>query len=485
MKSLRFSFVMIYLVSQLLGSSTTFAQGKVVDEKIISYTGQADEKFDLAGKVKVKVTETIQVDSTCIKKEAYTVNECHDETRTREECQTIPAHEECRNVDDVICRDVTRYREECRTIPGREVCDRTPTREVCSNQSQRVCTNVPRTERVCTNGPGRRVCDRTPERTVCRTDPKTGKEVCGTVGGVEVCRTLPGEEVCRNVTTSHQECRDENRRVCSTVGGDTICRRLPDDRDCRQVPYQDRDCNRTTRRVCDNIPAERVCKQVPYKTEQVCGPVTKYKDVSYACKKDQQVDRVVEKEEKLPVNIYFANSTKTLVQLKATLTEDRKITLSLVDPKIDVYVIKKIDAARKGYLISFLGKDQVPSQASPVRLENLKLSKSKKELEFTLINHGLNYEAKVDLSLVKKKSFLSKARLVLDLKNEDFKTSKVLMKSSVTNGTLVKIPLSGSIKKKTHEINLSVRYQQVDGEILNGPIGTTFLQQKVLVKGQK
>jgi len=309
--------------------------------KTFIYKGVENEvKYQLQNKIVETRYRTETVPDTCTREVPYTENVCEQVTRHREECNTIPGEEVCRDVPDRECHDETSTREVCRNTPGREVCHPGPDRRVCHStpgreecrpgRSRRQCRTTAdreqcrpgRSERVCEDGPSRRECSTSPGREVCENKPgqrvcrtRNGREVCHDRPGRRVCRKEPGERTCRTVPGERQ-CRNipgdpicrtiPGRETCTDVPGEPICRSIPGERQCRNVPGNPvcrsipgericRDvsetntvCRDITRNVCEWVPEHQQCHQVPYE-ETVCNDVVRYRTEEYACTTDIQV----------------------------------------------------------------------------------------------------------------------------------------------------------------------------------------------------
>lgn len=214
-------------------------------EKIIKFENQREEIFDLENWLKEITYTEEQVESTCYRTEYRTENVCRNVTRYRQECRTIPSHQECRTINDPICTSETRYERECRNVPGEQECRVVVRyrRECSSGRPERQCHTVPgdvqcriiNGENRCTKIPPREVCEDRPGRQECRDVPYEERE----------CRTGPSRQECRDVPRQHQVCRDHYRQICETV---------PAERVCEQIPYQVQECN-----------DEQVPYQVPYR----------------------------------------------------------------------------------------------------------------------------------------------------------------------------------------------------------------------------
>lgn len=222
-------------------------------QKIIRYENQRDEIFDLENFLKETRYKTETVDSTCYRQEPYTEYVCRDVTRYREECSTIPAHNECRTEYESVCHTENRYENECNWERGEPSC--------------RVVVNY---RRECSHEGGGRQCRTIPGDVECHRLPN-GENRCVKIPPREECSDSPGREVCRQVPYEERECTEgPSRQVC------------------RQVSRPEQVCQNVPRQRCETVPAQRVCQQVPY-SETVCGNETLYRQIPYACKEQVQV----------------------------------------------------------------------------------------------------------------------------------------------------------------------------------------------------
>lgn len=315
-------------------------------EAPMKFTGQNAETLKLESVLKVIRSVPREVPGTCTRQVPYEVYRCHDETRYRQECQWIPADQECHTEYDRQCRSVTRYREECTRGPSRQECSTTPTRQVCTDRpTRRVCTPIPSREE-CTTTPTRQVCNDRPTREVCTTRPD-GQRHCTTVGGGQHCTTVGGDRQCRQFGGGEHCTEVGGGQDCHTVGGDRVCRTVEGDPICRSVPYSDQDCEDVPRQACQTIPAHNECSQIPY-SEEVCGNETDYRTESYACMQTIQEDKEIEK--KITATMNVALKTNGLVEefgALVSLTPDKKGNIFAPamkltsEPKILVVVKKK------------------------------------------------------------------------------------------------------------------------------------------------
>lgn len=246
-------------------------------EKNISYENQREESFDLENFLKETRYKQEQVESTCYRQVPYTENVCRNETRYRQECRTIPGHQECRTVFDRICHSETRYERECRTYPG-----------------EPVCRVVVRYRQECERRGGGRQCRQIPPDIRCHRAPN-GEQKCEKIPGREECTNTPGEQVCRQVPYEERECHTG-----------------PSRQECRDVPRQHEVCENRPRQQCDWIPDQRVCENIPY-YERVCKDEILYRQEAYACMKTIDVPyEVTLKTHKADVLIEFLNNASAV-----------------------------------------------------------------------------------------------------------------------------------------------------------------------------
>lgn len=222
--------------------------------KTISFENQREEEFILESILKQTFYKTETVDSTCYRDQSSQENVCHMETRYRQECSTVPAHQECQNTYERECRNETTYENICQTIPGREMCEMvTHYRQECNEEGGR-------------------------------------ERQCRTIPGDIRCRVINGENRCEKIPP-REECNEGQRgnRVCRQVAyQERECHQGPSRSECHTEPRTHQECRNVPRQVCDWIPAHNVCQSIPYQ-EQVCGMETVTRKVAYACKKDIQV----------------------------------------------------------------------------------------------------------------------------------------------------------------------------------------------------
>lgn len=256
-------------------------------QKVINYENQRGEVFDLENWLKEIQYKTEEVKDTCHKQVPYEEKVCKDVTKYKDECQTIPAHESCNNVNHPICRNETTYEDQCTT----------PTHRECHNESERVCHNETRYENVCSTSPDRQECrtvnepychNETRYENQCRTVPGQQecrvvtryREECQQTGGGRQCRQIPPDIRCRVVNGENKCEKIPGREECTEGRGQRVCRQVPYEerechqgssrQECRQVPRQEQVCENRSRQECRTVPGREECRQVP-RTEQVCG----------------------------------------------------------------------------------------------------------------------------------------------------------------------------------------------------------------------
>nr|BDT28554.1 hypothetical protein BHI3_20200 [Bacteriovorax sp. HI3] len=281
-------FIKASLLCCLLQSSFVFAD----TSKTFNYENQPEEVFNLENYLKeIKMIDQ-EVKDTCTKKVPYEENVCRDVTKYKKECKTIPAHEECRQVNDPICHTETQMETECHRLPSRQECRQVP---------NRVCGYETKYENVCGTTPDRQECRNVTEQQ-CRNETRYENE----------CRTVPGEQQCRVVVRYRQECSTvpggqqcttvPGRVECSIVNGENRCTKIPPTQqctnapsrqECRQVPYEERECSQG--------PSRQECRQVP-KTERVCENVNRQQCTTipgrYECKQEPKQEYVCHDETK-------------------------------------------------------------------------------------------------------------------------------------------------------------------------------------------
>lgn len=382
--------------------------------KTIEFENQKEEFFSLENFLKdIKYVEE-QVKDTCIKKTPYEENVCNDVTKYKKECKTIPAHEECkkvnnpichtetkmeeecsrlpsrqqcRQVSEQVCRNETRYENECRTVPGenqcrvvvryRQECSQTGGGQQCRTipgevqctmvNGENKCVKIPPRQE-CTNTPAgqqcrqvpyeERECSQGPSRQECHQVPKQ-ERVCENQYRQE-CKTVPGEYQCQQVARQEQVCRNETQQQCTTVPGEMVC---------EDVPRNHEVCVDNIKTVCANVPAKEECKDIPYK-EQVCKMETKYKEEPYECMKTVKVPKeTLIKTHRAEVAVEFTSLSEILgPTFKFALDTKGNMTLkSFGNNEEDDYytsittafVKKEVKAADKGEINDITAKYKI------------------------------------------------------------------------------------------------------------------------------
>ena len=378
-------------------------------EQAFTYNGQAIDTVFLSNTLQETRYRTETYESTCYRQIPYQDTECANETRYRQECTTIPGHNECRQVTEQECHNVTRYRNECHREPGREVCHNEPGRQVCTNQPDR---------EECSIVNGRRICRRVP-----------GGRECHTVGGGRQCHTEPGREVCRNVPYTDQECRNITRNDCHWE---------PSRQDCRQVAYQ----------------------------EYVCHDITRYRSESYACTQTREVPYVVTlKTYQAGVDFQFAQIDQN-IQTQFNISLDTTGTLKLMakdesTPAVFVHITKTISQTevnnvitiKASYKISFVNENEYLG----IFAGNFELSSFTPD-EMTFQIGEMNHPEKTTFILTFKQDETTLIDRILD--EEDFQATQV------ENATLIKVDLAHLNIAKfwgTFTFNLKVQVELPEG----------------------
>jgi hypothetical protein len=288
-----------------------FAQAETF--KTINFQNQKSEVFDLENWLKETTYTTEEVKDTCHKDVPVEEKVCKDVTKTKKECQTIPTHQECKDVNHPICHIETKNEEQCHTPTHREchsestpvchnetsyenVCSTIPSEQQCRTVNEPSCHNETRYENVCTSVPGEQQCrvvihyheecDNVPGGHQCHQVPPDIKcqiingenkcqkipahEECSDSGSQRVCHQAPYEErecstgsprqECRQVPRQDQVCENHSRQECTTI---------PGSQQCHQEARQNQVCVNQSQQVCENVPGDEICQQVP-KQVQVC-----------------------------------------------------------------------------------------------------------------------------------------------------------------------------------------------------------------------
>lgn len=343
----------LLVVLSLLSFQNVFA------EESFDYAGQKSEEVNLEVTKEITLYRVEYVDGTCERQEPYEEEVCGNETRYRSVCRDVPGHNNCYNQDRQVCNSVTRYRQECSTGPSRQI-----------------CRDVTRYRERCSTGPAREVCRDEPARRRCRT--RNGVERCVDVPGRRHCTTKPGERTCRRVPYQDRECRTETG-----------------DRTCRSVPYQDQECRTVSERVCDWIPTRNVCDSVPYQ-EWVCRDVTRYRTVSYACKKPVNVPYQAEKKFVKNVTFKFTDTHQVgNANFKLSLSENSEL---IVNIKNNDKELTYIQSKHKSELISDSDEENIVNTIYKINFGHLEklLAPLKTQLPSLWMNKGGKFNLKSD-----------------------------------------------------------------------------------------
>ncbi|MBC7714592.1 MAG: hypothetical protein H7177_14700 [Rhizobacter sp.] len=394
----------------LLQTSILFAEDNT--SKTIQYENQKQEVFNLENFLKETTMVDKEITDTCHRKVPYKVNECKDVTKKKKVCEDVPAHQECKQVNNPICHSETTMENECHNLPGSQSCTQVP-HQVCENQntSQQQCRTVTeqqchyetKYDNQCRNVPGEQECNVVVHyRQECSSQP--GGQQCRTVPGDVQCSVINGENRCTKIPP-HQECSDAPpRQECRQVPyEERECHQGPSRQECNQVPRQEQVCENVSRQQCDqvphseqvchteyqqqcsttpgdevcedvpvehqvckdnysqkctDVPTKNVCKDVPY-TENVCKDVTKYKNEDYECKKTIQVPvEKLLKTHKASVTVEFNVLSEILgPEFAVGLDENGKLALAATandgeygsdDSRAAVFVKKDVQAKDDG-----------------------------------------------------------------------------------------------------------------------------------------
>lgn len=407
-------------------------------QKTIKYENQREESFDLENFLKETRYKQEEVESTCYRQIPYTENVCRNETRYRQQCQTIPAHQECRTEYDRICHSETRYEQECRNIPG-----------------EQICRVVVRYRQECSRRGGGRQCRQIPPDIRCHRAPN-GEQKCEKIPGHEECRETPGEQVCSQVPYEERECHTG-----------------PSRRECQDVPRQHEVCENHPRQQCDWIPDERVCENIPYQ-ERVCKDEILYRQEAYACMKTIDVPYVV------TLKTHQANVLLNFLTTNASVTPEFNVSLNT---KGEMSLIAKNKGANKAAV--FMKKEVKAEEAGDINSISAKYKIAlfdQAEL-FKFMEKGLsNLElGKHSVSFyVLGKFDPSRASLAIRIAKKDEvkfeKTLKGTQFESVFDGIGTKVmvdiekhgaPKLGGVFTKKHQVKLKLKLDYSDlGEIL-------------------
>jgi len=363
--------------------------------KRFNYENQPEETFSLENFLKEITMVDQEVKSTCERKVPYQENVCRDVTKYKNECSTIPAHEECKQVNNPICRTETRMEEECYRLPSKEECrqvpnrvcsyetkyerecNTTPDRQECRTVSDQVCRYETKYEQQCRTVPGenqcrivvryRQECSSVPGGRQCRTIPGdiqcsivNGENRCVKIPPREECTDAPGRQECRQVPyeerecsqgPSRQECQQVPRqeRVCENVNRQE-CNTIPGRYECTQVPRQEQVCRDEMKRECTSVPGEEICNNVPRERE-VCRDnyQTKCETVpaKEVCKKVPYKEQVCKIETKYKVESYECTKTikvpqeKLIKTHKASVKVDFELLSEILGPEFTVSLDNK------------------------------------------------------------------------------------------------------------------------------------------------
>lgn len=298
------------LFAVLLLVAMNFANAATESSKTFSFENQREETFDLENFLKETRYRAETIDTTCYRQEPYIENVCRDVTRYRQECSTIPGHQQCRTVYDQVCHTENRYEQECHMERGPQQC--------------RV---VVRYRQECSTTGGGQQCHQVPGQVVCRV--VNGENKCEKIPPRQECTNTPGQQQCRQVPYEERECTDgPSRQVCNQVNR----------------PHQV--CEQRPRQQCDWIPDRQQCSQIPYSVNE-CKDETLYRQIPYACKKDIQVPyEVTLKTHEANVQFLFdAKSADVASEYTVALDVKGGLTLSakeLNDSKAIAFVKKDV-----------------------------------------------------------------------------------------------------------------------------------------------
>jgi hypothetical protein len=418
--------------------------------KTITFANQKEENFDLENWLKETRYRTETQDATCYNKVPYVENVCRDVTHYRQECSTIPGHQECRTVYDPVCRTEDHYQNECHMERGEQQC--------------RVVVHY---RQECSTSPGGQQCRTEPGRVECSV--VNGENRCVKIPPREVCENRPGNQVCRQVPYEEREC---------TEG--------PAHQVCQQVNHPQQVCQNVPRQQCDYIPDRNVCNQIPY-TVNECKDETLYRDVPYACKKDVQVPYdVTLKTHEANVDVLFDAKSETAAA-EFTVALDTQGALSLTGNELDgnealVFAKKDVKTTSAGdvntikgtYKVSLINKADL-FDVSEKGISNATLNK--RSLTFVVNGKFDQKNSSLALKIVKK---------------GEVKLDKVLKPSQFTakfDGSVTKVevdldvagaPKLGGLFDKTYNfgLKLKVDYSAL-GDLVLPKLGELSVQTNV------
>jgi hypothetical protein len=412
-------------------------QASAETERVIKFENQREEIFDLENWLKEITYTTEQRETTCYRTEYRTENVCRNVTRYRQECHTIPAHQECRTINDPICSYETRYERECRTVPGEQQC--------------RVVT---RYRRECTNGRPERQCRQVPGDVQCRII--NGENRCTKIPPHEECRDVPGGQTCRDVPYEERECHTG-----------------PSRQECRDVPRQERVCRDNYRQVCETIPSERVCTQVPY-NETVCADEQVPYQVPYSCTKPVQVPHeTIVKTHKARVQVNFESKGAQLnSSFKIALSDKGDLAFTANGLASDVLAFLKKDIRKDDVgdinnitALYNVGLYSADSLAKFEREPNKTMTLTKEELEVAIKGKFEAKRATLAFRVLKKGEVLCDKKL----KSSQFKSQVAGDQTKLSiDLEAIDCKVAGAImfnKTRTIEMNLKLDFSDL-GEVV-------------------
>lgn len=422
--------------------------------KTITFENQREEIFDLENWLKETKYKTETVDSTCYNQVPYIENVCRNVTKYRQDCQTIPGHQECGTVYDRVCRTENRYENECHTERGPQSC--------------RVVVNY---RRECSNEGGGRECRTVPGDVQCHREPN-GENRCVKIPPREVCENSPGRQVCKQVPYEERECSDgPSRQVCN------------------QVNRPQQVCENRPRQQCDYVPARDVCSQVPYSVKE-CSDETLYRQVPYACKKDVQVPyEVTLKTHQANVQVLFdAKSTEAASEFTVDLNTKGELALTgkeLEGNSAIAFAKKDIKTSSQGdintvkgiFKVSLLNKADL-FQVSSKGITNVNLNK--RSMSFVVNGKFDQKNSSLAVKIVKK----GDVRFDKTLKSNQFKTK---FDGSVTRVDVDLESLGaaklGGIINKTYNVTLKLKMDySALGDLVLPKLGELATQTSVEVE---
>jgi hypothetical protein len=390
--------------------------------KTVSFDNQKEEVFDLENYLKKIEMIKQEVKDTCTRKVPYQENVCRDVTKYKKECSTVPAHEECHEVNQPICHYETSMETECHNLPDTQSCHnetvpvcsmqttyetqchQTPDRQDCRPVSEQVCHNETRYDNQCTTVPGenqcrvvvhyRQECSQVPGGQQCTTVP--GSVQCAMVNGENRCTKIPPHQECSNAP-SRQECRQvpyeerecsmgpsrqechqvpRQERVCENQTHQD-CRTVPGQNVCEQVPRQNQVCHNETQQRCDTVPGPQVCNQVP-RQHQVCDDnmvkVCENVPAAEVCHNVPYKENVCKMETKYKDENY--ECTKTVEVPKETLlkTHQAKVT-------VDFNALAEVLGVDFNFALDTQGAMSVTAESSNDNYDNAAIVFSKKDVK--------------------------------------------------------------------------------------------------------